>query len=75
MKKNKLSYFLIATIFFYLTGCEGADSSRKSTEKKDARNQAAITQKKDAWKGGSPEKGKKAFRKANNKKKTNVRIK
>ena len=51
MKKNKFSYLLIATVFFYLTGCEGSDSSRESTEKKDARNQAAITQKKDAWKG------------------------
>ena len=50
MKKNKFSYFLIATIFFYLTGCEGSDSSRKSTEKKDADNQAAIAQKKDSWK-------------------------
>ena len=68
MKKNIFSYFLIATIFFYLTGCEGSDSSRKSTEKKDALNQAAIAQKKDSWKGGSPEKGKKAFRKGNNKK-------
>ena len=75
MKKNKFSYFLIVAIFFYLTGCEGSDSSRKSTEKKDARNQAAIAQKKDGWKGGSPEKGKKAFRKGNNKKKTNVRLK
>ena len=75
MKKNIFSYFLIATIFIYLTGCEGADSSRKSNEKKDARNQAAIAQKKDGWKGGSPEKKKKAFRKGNNKKKTNVRLK
>ena len=75
MKKNIFSYFLFATIFFYLAGCEGTDSSRKSTEKKDARNQAAIAQKKDAWKGGSPEKGKKPFRKGNNKKKTNVRLK
>ena len=57
MKKNKFSYFLFVAIFFYLTGCEGSDSSRKSTEKKDARNQAAIAQKKAAWKGGSPEKG------------------
>ena len=75
MKKNKFSYFLIAAIFFYLTGCEGSDSSRKSTEKKDASNQAAIAQKKDGWKGGSSEKGKKSFRKGNNKKKTNVRLK
>ena len=75
MKKNKFSYFLIATIFFYLTGCEGSDSSRKSTEKKDARNQAATAQKKDGWKAGSPAKGKKGFRKGNNKKKTNVRLK
>ena len=63
MKKNKFSYLLIATVFFYLTGCEGSDSSRESTEKKDA------------WKGGSSETGKKSFRKSNNKKKTNVRIK
>ena len=75
MKKNKFSYFLFAAIFFYLTGCEGSDSSRKSTEKKDARNQAATTQKKDGWKAGSPAKGKKGFRKGNNKKKTNVRLK
>ena len=75
MKKNKFSYFLIAAIFFYLTGCEGSDSSRKSTEKKDALNQAAIAQKKDGWKGGSSEKGNKSFRKGNNKKKTNVRLK
>ena len=75
MKINKFSHLLIATVFFYLTGCEGSDSSRESTEKKDARNQAAITQKKDAWKGGSSETGKKPSRKSNNKKKTNVRIK
>ena len=75
MKKNKFSYFLIATIFFYLTGCEGSDSSRKSTEKKDARNQVATAQKKDGLKARSPAKGKKGFRKGNNKKKTNVRLK
>ena len=75
MKKNKFSYFLIAAIFFYLTGCEGSDSSRKSTEKMNARNQAATAQKKDGWKAGSPAKGKKGFRKGNNKKKTNVRLK
>ena len=68
MKKNIFSYFLIATIFFYLAGCEGPDSSRKSTEKKDARNQAAIAQKKAAWKGGSPEKGKNLSGKAITKK-------
>ena len=75
MKKNKFSYFLIAAIFFYLTGCEGSDSSRKSTEKKDARNQVATAQKKDGLKARSPAKGKKGFRKGNNKKKTNVRLK
>jgi len=75
MKKNIFSYFLIATIFFYLAGCEGSDSSRKSTEKKDARNQAATAQKKDGLKARSPAKGKKGFRKGNNKKKTNVRLK
>ena len=75
MEKNKFSYFLIATIFFYLTGCEGSDSSRKSTEKKDARNQVATAQKKDGLKARSPAKGKKGFRKGNNKKKTNVRLK
>ena len=75
MKNNKFSYLLIAAIFFYLTGCEGSDPVPESTEKKDARNQAAITQKKEAWKGGSPETGKKTFRKSNNKNKTNVRTK
>ncbi len=75
MKKNKFSYFLIVAIFFYLTGCEGSDSSRKSTEKKDARNQVATAQKKDGLKARSPAKGKKGFRKGNNKKKTNVRLK
>ena len=68
MKKNKFSYFLIAAIFFYLTGCEGSDSSRKSTKKKDVSNQAAIAQKKDGWKGGSSEKGKKPSEKAITKK-------
>ena len=75
MKKNKFSYFLITIIFFYLAGCEGSDSSGKSTEKKDARNQAATAQKKDGLKARSPAKGKKGFRKGNNKKKTNVRLK
>ena len=75
MKKNKFSYFLFVAIFFYLTGCEGSDSSRKSTEKKDARNQVATAQKKDGLKARSPAKGKKGFRKGNNKKKTNVRLK
>ena len=75
MKKNKFSYFLIVAIFFYLTGCEGSDSSRKSTEKKDARNQVATAQKKDGLKARSPAKGQKGFRKGNNKKKTNVRLK
>ena len=75
MKKNKFLYFLIFAIFFYLTGCEGSDSSRKSTEKKDARNQVATAQKKDGLKARSPAKGKKGFRKGNNKKKTNVRLK
>ena len=75
MKKNKFSYFLIVAIFFYLTGCEGSDSSRKSTEKKDARNQVATAQKKDGLKARSPAKVKKGFRKGNNKKKTNVRLK
>ncbi len=75
MKKNKFLYFLIVAIFFYLTGCEGSDSSRKSTEKKDARNQVATAQKKDGLKARSPAKGKKGFRKGNNKKKTNVRLK
>ena len=75
MKKNKFLYFLIFAIFFCLTGCEGSDSSRESTEKKDARNQVATAQKKDGLKARSPAKGKKGIRKGNNKKKTNVRLK
>ena len=75
MKNTKFSYLLFAAIFFYLTGCEGSDPVPESTKKKDARNQAAITQKKEAWKGGSPETGEKTFRKSNNKNQTNVRTK
>ena len=68
MKNNKFSYLLIAAIFFYLTGCEGSGPVPESTEKKDARNQSAITQKKEAWKGGSPETGKKPSEKSITKK-------
>ena len=75
MKNNKFLYLLITVIFIYFAGCEGSDSSRNPTEKKDAPNQAAVPKKKESWKGGSPETGKKPFKKSNNKKKTNVRIK
>ena len=75
MKNNKFLYLLISVIFFYFTGCEGSDSSRNPTEKKEAPNQAEVPKKKESWKGGSPETGKKPFKKSNNKKKTNVRIK
>ena len=75
MKNKKFLYLLITVIFFYFTGCEGSDSARNPTEKKDAPNQAVVSKKKESWKGGSLEKGKKPFRTINNKKKTNVRLK
>ena len=75
MKNKKILYLLITLIFIYFTGCEGSDPARNPTEKKDAPNQAVVSKKKESWKGGSPEKGKKPFRTSNNKKKTNVRLK
>ena len=75
MKNNKFLYLLITVIFIYFTGCEGSDPARNPNEKKDAPNQAEVPKKKESWKGGSPETGKKPFRKSNNKKKTNVRLK
>ena len=75
MKNKKILYLLIALILIYFTGCEGSDPARNPTEKKDGPNQAVVTKKKESWKGGSPEKGKKQFRTSNNKKKTNVRLK
>ena len=75
MKNNKFLYLLITVIFIYFTGCEGSDPARNPTEKKDAPNQAAVPKKKESWKGGSSEAGKKPLRKSNNKKKTNVRLK
>ena len=75
MKNNKFLYLLITVIFIYFTGCEGSDPARSPNEKKDAPNQAEVPKKKESWKGGSPETGKKPFRKSNNKKKTNVRLK
>ena len=75
MKKIKFSYLLIFSILFYLTGCEESGPARNPTEKKDAPNQAAVPKKKESWKGGSSEAGKKPLRKSNNKKKTNVRLK
>ena len=75
MKNKKILYLLITLIFIYFTGCEGSDPARNPTEKKDGPNQAVVTKKKESWKGGSPEKGKKPFRTSNNKKKNNVRLK
>ena len=75
MKNKKILYLLITLIFIYFTGCEGSDPARNPTEKKDAPNQTVVTKKKESWKWGSPEKGKKQFRTSNNKKKTNVRLK
>ena len=75
MKNNKFLYLLITVIFIYFTGCEGSDQARSPNEKIDAPNQAEVPKKKESWKGGSPETGKKPFRKSNNKKKTNVRLK
>ncbi len=56
-------------------GCDASDSDRKPTEKKEVPNQVKVQQKKESWKGVSSGKGEKAFRKGNNKKKTNVRLK
>jgi membrane fusion protein (multidrug efflux system) len=75
MKNTKYSYLLISLIIILFTGCDGSDSSRKSTEKSKTPNQAEVPQKKESWKGGSQKKGGKGFRQSNNKKKTNVRLK
>ena len=75
MKNNKFLYLLITVIFIYFIGCEGSDPARNPTEKKDAPNQAVVSKKKESWKGGSSEAGKKPLRKSNNKKKTNVKLK
>ena len=66
MKNNKFLYLLITVIFIYFTGCEGSDPARNPTEKKDAPNQAAVPKKKESWKGGSSEAGKKPLRKSEN---------
>ena len=68
MKNNKFLYLLITVIFIYFAGCEGSDSSRNPTEKKDVPNQAAVPKKKESWKGGSPETGKNPLKKAITKK-------
>ena len=75
MKNNNYLYLLFGLLIILLTGCDGQDSARKSTEKSEAPNQAEVPQKKESWKGGSQKKGGKGFRQSNNKKKTNVRLK
>ena len=75
MKNKKFLYLLITVILIYFTGCEGSDPARNSNGKKDAPNQAAVSKKKESWKEGSAEKGKKQFATSSNKKKTNVRLK
>ncbi len=75
MKNNKYLYLLISLIIILFTGCDGSDSALKPSEKNETPNPTEVPQKKESWKGGSSEKGKKALSKGKNKKKTNVRLK
>ena len=75
MKNNKYLYLLISLIIILFMGCDGSDSALKPSEKNETPNPTEVPQKKESWKGGSSEKGKKALSKGKNKKKTNVRLK
>ena len=75
MKNNKYLYLLISLIIILFMGCDGSDSALKPSEKNETPNPTMVPQKKESWKGGLSEKGKKAFSKGKNKKKTNVRLK
>ncbi len=75
MKNNKYIYLLINLIIVLFMGCNESDSSRNPNTINETPNQAAAPQKKESWKGGSPEKGKKSLSNGNKNKKTNVRLK